>query len=335
MKKEIFVGIDVSKDWLDVCSTHNGSVLEEVQIENSKKAILVYFRRLIKTHKLETGQILCCMEHTGIYNAHALESLNRLGICVWVERALQIKQSLGAVRGKSDKVDALRISDYARRHQDKCIVWKPQRKVILTLKMLLGLRTRLLKTIHQWTVPLGEGKKFMDKNEYRLLEKLSRQCLATAKKSLEKLEKQIAQVINQDPGVRHLYRLVQSIDGVGPVIALNMIVITNEFQDHKDSRRFACYAGVVPFEHSSGTSIRRRSRVSHMANKSIKTLLTLGARSAVNKEGELRNYYLRKVEEGKNERSVINAVRNKLIARIFAVVKRDEPYQKNYCSLVA
>jgi hypothetical protein len=67
-----------------------------------------------------------------------------------------------------------------------------------------------------------------------------------------------------------------------------------------------------------------------LANKKIKTLLNLAARAAITAKGELREYYLRKVAQGKNKMSVLNAIRNKIIQRIFSVIKRGTPYQKNY-----
>ena len=126
-----------------------------------------------------------------------------------------------------------------------------------------------------------------------------------------------------------------SVTGVGPVVAVNILVTTDEFKKFETPAQFACYSGVAPFEHTSGKSIRGRSRVSHLANKKIKTLLNLAARAAITAKGELREYYLRKVAQGKNKMSVLNAIRNKIIQRIFCVIKRGTPYQKNYLNPLA
>ena len=68
-----------------------------------------------------------------------------------------------------------------------------------------------------------------------------------------------------------------------------------------------------------------------MANKNIKTLLHMGALAAIKKPGDIQDYYLRKVAEGKNKMSVLNAVRNKLVLRIFACVNQNRAYENNYC----
>ncbi|SFE44289.1 transposase, partial [Spirosoma endophyticum] len=95
-------------------------------------------------------------------------------------------------------------------------------------------------------------------------------------------------------------------------------------------KKLACHAGVAPFEHSSGSSVRGKTRVNHHARKSLKTLLHMAAMSALQVKGELQDYYQRKVADGKNKMLVINALRNKLIHRVYAVVKRGKKYDKTY-----
>ena len=111
---------------------------------------------------------------------------------------------------------------------------------------------------------------------------------------------------------------------------MNVIIATGEFTRITDTKKFACYAGVAPFEHTSGSSIRGKTRVSKMANMAMKKLLHLAAISAIQYCEEIKTYYERKVLAGKNRMSVINAVRNKLITRIFMCVKQERIYQKNY-----
>lgn len=66
-----------------------------------------------------------------------------------------------------------------------------------------------------------------------------------------------------------------------------------------------------------------------MANRRLKSLLHMGALSAIKVDPDLKAYYERKISEGKKPMSVINAVRFKLIDRIFAVTKRGEPFVKS------
>ena len=106
------------------------------------------------------------------------------------------------------------------------------------------------------------------------------------------------------------------------------VVYSNNFQGFTDARKHACYSGVAPFENSSGTSINGKTRVSHLANKRLKSNLSNGARSAVQNDPELRLYYKRKAKEGKEHGVIMNAVKFKLITRVFAVVNRGTPFVK-------
>lgn len=118
---------------------------------------------------------------------------------------------------------------------------------------------------------------------------------------------------------------MKSIPGIGQISALQFIVATNNFKNFESAKHLACYAGVVPFQNKSGTIIKRE-RISKMANQKIKMLLHLAAMSACRSDLELKAYFIRKVKEGKNKMSVLNAIRNKLVHRIMAVVTRQTPY---------
>ena len=136
-------------------------------------------------------------------------------------------------------------------------------------------------------------------------------------------------MIKEDNQLQAQVKIATSVTGVGTIIATNMILTTNEFKDISDHKKYACYSGIAPFDNRSGTSLRRR-QVSHMANKRIKTLLHMGARSAIQYSPELKHYYHRKLAEGKKPYSVLNAVCNKLISRVFVCIKNQRLYEKNY-----
>lgn len=147
-------------------------------------------------------------------------------------------------------------------------------------------------------------------------------------KQIKEIEQQIQELIKADERLCKFYKLICSVPGVGKVLGWHLLVRTGEFERIDSARKLACYAGVAPFEHRSGTSIRGRSKVSHYADKTLKKLFHMAALSVIRFEGELGDYYRRKVEEGKNKMLVVNAVRNKIIHRIYAVLKHQRPFQK-------
>jgi transposase len=251
-----------------------------------------------------------------------------------VEKAIEIKRSSGLQRGKSDEVDAQRIAFFAFRNQDRVRLWTAPRTVIQQLKRLTGVRERLLLMVAQLNKPLQESKRFDSKEVFCAIKKSCQSSLRAIKADLKKVERKITEVIKSDTSLNHLFDLITSVDGIGSVIACEMIITTNEFKNINDPKKYACYSGVVPFEHTSGSSVRGKTRVSHFANKNTKRLLHMATLSIIRYQGELKTYWLRKIQEGKHKMVILNAIRNKLIQRVFAVVKRGTKYEKNYAHVL-
>lgn len=330
MKLNYYIGIDVSKATLDFCVRDQQAVVLNATCNNDKKSINSLIKKLRKLPGFTIVGAAFCMEFTGIYNNHLLDCLLAVKAKIWLESAMRIKQSHGLLRGKNDKVDAERIALYAYTYRDQIKLWEPPRKEVIELKNLITLRDRLVKSMKQLKTPLKENSEFLPASVTKMEKKVFKGTLAAIEKDLQSVEKMIKELIDKDPHLKELHKLITSVDGVGTITAINILVSTNEFKSITDPQKFACYSGVAPFEHQSGSSIKGKTRVSHLANKKIKTLLHLAAMSALNVKGELREYYQRKVAQGKNKMSTINAIRNKIIRRIFAVVKRGRIYEKNY-----
>lgn len=121
------------------------------------------------------------------------------------------------------------------------------------------------------------------------------------------------------------YMLLNSIKGIGPQTALALIILTEGFTLFNSWRKFASYAGTAPFPNQSGT-FNDRTKTSKLANKRIKTLLTLCAGTSIQYSTEMKNYYQKRISEGKSKMSTLNIIRNKLLSRAFAVVNRNSRY---------
>lgn len=262
-----FIGVDVSKKTLDLCLLDaEGRAICRNRIENKKKSVSAFFEELQKEQGIDMRTVLVCLEHTGVYSNLLLEYLSSVHALVCVEMALQIKQSQGIQRGKSDKIDALRIAEYAHLHHRKLRLWSPTRKQVQELKALAALRDRLVRVANQLRVSLKENEEFIEReiqNEVRIGCKAS---LLALEKDLKKVDEKIDKLIRKDESLNKQMKLLTSVTGIGRAIATQMIITTNEFQMIKEAKKFACYAGVAPFEHSSGTSIKGKPRVSRMAN---------------------------------------------------------------------
>lgn len=330
MDIQYFVGVDIAKGTLDWAVFNGKSIVLQTHSANSVAGIKTVLRLLKGLPDWHPKQIIFCMEHTGIYNAHLLDFLHRLQLPIWLEGSLQIKRAGGLQRGKTDTIDAQRIAEYAFRFRDRMRLWQPPRPVIQQLAFLSAARQRLIQVYNQLTNPLSEQQNFVNPALQKQLLKSCRASLVALEKDRKAIDKAIELLIETDSQLKELFGLVTSVPGIGTATATEVVIATNELKTITDPKQMACHAGVAPFEYKSGTSIRSRPGVSQHARKRLKSLLHLGAISAIRVKGELREYYQRKVGEGKTKMSVINAVRNKLIHRVYAVVKRGEKYDKFY-----
>lgn len=329
MNYNFFIGIDVSKKTLDFAVFKGKELLFKWNGENDEPGIKKFWAQLKSHQEFSINEALFCMEHTGIYNQHLLSFLHAKKAAVCLEAAIHIKLSSGLQRGKSDQVDAIRIAQYAFKNCTDVRLWQPKRQVIQQLKHLSGLRSRVINARKQLAVALNETDGF-DRDAANECKKLCKASLKALDEDIKRVELKMEQVIASDAELKRLFLVVTSVQGIGKVTATEIIITTNEFKDITDPAKFACYSGVAPFEHSSGSSIKGKTRVSHQANKNMKSLLHMAALVSINYNNDLKAYYQRKVEEKKNKMLVINAVRNKLIWRIFACVKNNRLYQKNY-----
>lgn len=323
---QVFIGIDISKSWFDVSIWIPGrSLLLHRQLANNKTGFIQLWKWVKKHIGPPVDSWLFCMEATGLYTRSLVHYLLAKSVDVWIASGLDISRSLGLSRGKNDKVDSQRIAQYAATHvQNRRLVSLSQLS-LEKLQDLQALRQRLIKSKTGLSLAVNELKAVDPKNG-KLIEKCNRQALAGIGKSLEQTEKMIAQTIEQDQELDKKFKLAQSVKGVGKVLALQLVLATHGFTRMMNARKLACHAGVAPFEHQSGTSIKGKSGVSKFANHSLKKVLHMAAISASKHDPELKAYFLRKVEQGKHKMSVINAIRNKLLHRVIAVINRGYPF---------
>ena len=329
MNFQFFIGVDISKLTLDFAVSDSNSTIFHIQVSNDLKGIKAFLARC-KQDRIIMSESLVCMEHTGIYNNTIIQFLHQRKIHICVEHGRQIKQSMGMVRGKNDKVDALRISQYARRFHDKIKLWEPERSVLKKIRQLTTLRKRLVNAKNQLKTPIKEAEKWLPKALAREMNLINQPAVKSIQKQIKLVDQKLQCIISQDPQLKHLFDIVTSVSGVGPILYFELLLTTNEFIAISDPRKYASYAGIAPFDNLSGSSIKGSKRVSQMANKSVKKILHMAALSVVSREGEMTDFYRRKVQQGKNKMAVINAVRNKIIHRIFACVRKNEKYDENY-----
>ena len=321
--EKVIIGIDISATTLDICKKED-TKKDFFTISNSIFEIKKIFKSLKKY-----SQVTIAMENTGRYNWYIYEALKDFSYTVFVINPLHLKRSQGLVRGKNDKIDSERIADFASKNQESLKSWKPDSESIEKVKFLFSERNSKVK-LKASLLKQQSNYKLMQSKLAKELLKMNKEEIALLEKHIAILEKDIENVIASHQDLKKKSELLKSVPGIGKVLCWMMLIKTGNFEEITEPRKLACYSGVVPFDHQSGTSIRYRPKLSFYADKSLKSILHMAAMSAIRLENDLREYYLRKVAEGKNKMLVLNNVRNKIIHRAFAVINKQKPYEKNY-----
>jgi transposase len=326
MKKwDYILGIDVSRNTLDVYSIE---AKEHIQIENNAQGFKV-FMKWSKTFKIRLEKAIIALEYTGGYEHKLLQFLESKSISYIRIPGLAIKNSQGISRGKTDMIDAQRIARYVDEKQKTLESSNPLNHSIIELKEMMSLRKRLVRELAGYKASLKERLHMYPNKKNDAVTKIYKTRIAQNEKTLADMEDELNQFITAHPDIEQNYQLLTTIRGIGKVNALMTIAYTENFESFVDARKYAVYIGVAPFEHSSGTSVKGRKRVSHIANKELKQELNQAARTAIKWDPELREYAQKKLQN-KCYGIILNNVKFKLVLRMFAVVKRKEKYVDNY-----
>ncbi len=331
MVTKYFIGIDISKLTLDIALLSVNEVLVLEKIKHSRVNFEAFLEKAKAQFKCTRGNTVLCAENMGFYTTFLTKSARKFGYKIFLESPLQIKRSLGIQRGKNDALDATRIAEYIRKSHEYLKDWQRPRPVITKLRELNSIRNKLIKVKNIISSSRQVEQYFQTKSNNKFLRDHFKFSISAIKGDIEKIECSMDKIIANDDRLRHLDELITSVPRIGKVIARELIIYTNEFIGIPTARKFACYSGIAPYEWTSGTSVKGKSKVSHIARKELKSSMHIAAMGLLksHQDSSLYKYYERKVAEDKNKMNVLNALRNKLVHRIYACVRDDMPYREN------
>ena len=335
MEKRVktIIGIDVSKRTFDIAVGANspGATITKAYFANNLQGYAL-LEDWLEERGFAFDDTLFCLENTGLYHRLLASFLLSKESFVWVETPVEIKWSMGIQRGKSDPVDAERIYTYAFRNQDKINPYEEKDKNLQQIADYMALRERLQTCIKALKQPVKELKSVGLTEAARASEKATSRSIVAMTKELEKIDQKIMELIEESDDLLKKYKYVTSVRCVGFVAATYLLIYTNGFTRFNSAKQLASYAGIAPFEYSSGTSIRGKTKLHPMANKTLKKVLHMCAVSSVRHNPEMVTYFNRKVDEGKNKMLVLNAVRNKVLHRVFSCVRDQRMYTQDYAA---
>lgn len=318
------IGIDVSKMTIDVyLHTLNQHKQFTNDIHGFKKMMT-----WVKTTGLKTDHLLFCFEHTGWYCLLLSFFLYERAMNYCCVNPIEIKRSMGLKRGKTDKSDSKEIARYAWLRRDELEVSVPPSRKLVELQRMMSLREQLVKQSTALKCLEKGMLVLVDKPEEDVSLEILRESLSLLNAQILAIEKAMTSLVKTEVEMYKNYKLCRSVKGVGMILAIQMLLHTHNFTRFVSWRQFSSYCGLAPFPYQSGTSIHGRMKVHPISDRKMKSLLSMSAISAIQQDEQLKQYYKKRVDEGKPKMVVLNIIRNKLVSRIFVAVNRGTPYQE-------
>ena len=267
-------------------------------------------------HRVE--RVHACMEATSTYAHGVAPYLNEQGHTVTIANPKQVKaygESL-LVRTKNDHIDAAIIAQFCAERRPH--PWTPPSPEVDALQAL----ARRLDTLN--TLLTAERNR-LETTPPSLLDHITAHIEFLNQQKQAVLEK-INQHIVQHDDLKHQRDLIISIPGIGETTAATLLAEIGDISCYKSARQLAAHAGLTPKEHSSGTSIHKKTRLSKIGNARLRRALYMPALAAITWNPAIQQFRQRLLDAGKCKMQVVGAIMHKLIRFVFGVLHSNKPF---------
>jgi transposase len=332
---QFYLGIDIAAATFTACAGQRGPrtwqiVVPAQEFANSWDHFPVFLAWL-EEHQLLPAQTVVCLEATGVYGEVLAHVLLSHGYQVAIEPPLAVKRAFKPIGHKSDPVDSAQISEYAYRFYDQLSFWSPRAEILEQIRVLLTTREQFSaqKVAQQNALHALKRKQVCTP----FAEQVHQQAIRQLQEHLQQLDEEIERLIHQDPDYRQLVDLLRSVPGVGLLLGAHLLVLFRSSTGLPSPKQLAAYLGICPYERKSGSSLHAPDTSRHFGPPAVRKLLHLASLSVRTHHPQFRQYFERKVAEGKAKRLVLNNIGNKLLKIICAVVRSNTPYSRTYRSL--
>jgi len=317
------LGIDVSKDELAVRLQNEIGEFKEGTFTNSTKGFN-QLRKWIKPVKL--AALHACMEATNVYWEEVALYLHEHGAAVSVVNPMRIKGYAQSQmqRNKTDQLDARVIADFCAATPDlKQHLWVPPTPEQSKLRALVRHRDALIKARTQHTNRLKTCREDAVKQSLQAV-------IATLNEQIDQMTKQIRELIDQDPTLKQDRDLLLTIVGIGERSAEHILAELQNLANYDSARAAAADVGLTPSHHESGSTVRRRPRLSKIGKSSLRGALYLPALSALQHNPLIRDFASRLEQRGKARMVIVGAVMRKLVHIAYGVLKHRTPFDPQH-----
>jgi transposase len=318
-----FVGIDVSKDKLDVhLLTDSGS--HSATFSNDKsgwRSLLNWLKKRAKTTPVQV-----CLEATGRYGEGVTAFLHEQGYRLSVVNPARIKgyATSRLSRNKTDAVDAALIADFCRAQHHDLPLWTPPDPAQRHLQALVRHLADLEQMRQQERNRLQAGE-----TATSVLEQIE-QHVAFLDAQMEAVKQEIDRHIDQHPDLKKQQDLIASIKGVGALTAAKLLAEIRNIADFHSPQQLVAFAGLNPRQHRSGSSIRGKTRISKVGCAAIRAALFMPAVSAKNTNPIMQPLVKRMTARGHCKMSIVVAVMRKLLHLIYGILKSGQPFDPHF-----
>ena len=314
------LGIDIAKETVAVALLQD-TRLEQATFPNTPDGAT---KLLTWLHKRKLTHVHACMEATGAYGEALALALHDAGHIVSVVNPARIaayaKSQLA--RNKTDAVDAQLIARFCQKEEPPA--WTPPAPEIRDLRALV----RYLADLQ--VMRQAEANRLQAGSHPAAVQQALKEHLAFLAQQIEAVDTQINSHISQHPELRRQRDLLISIKGIGPRTAARLLAELGDIRSFETARALAAYAGLTPRQFSSGTSVRKRTRLSKMGSANLRNALFFPAIVAKQHNPIIRAFCLRLLAAGKSPMAVVGAAMRKLIHLVYGVLKTGKPFDPNY-----
>ena len=333
-KPTYFVGIDIASGTFTSAVGKMGKKWEiavrSAEFLNNNDGFPQYLKWL-QAHGIKPTNSILCMEATGVYNEKLAYFLAAHQYRFAIEPPLKVKRSFPTAGHKSDPVDSCQISEYAYRFFDELTLWSPPEEIIEKIKILLAIREHCVgvKVGYKNGLHALKRKAVQVSLAMRKYEKL----ILETESEINEIEGEIKQLIALDASFQETVNLLDSVPGVGMLLATHVLVVLESAPTASTAKSLAAYIGICPYENTSGSSHRRSSTSRHYGPPGLRRILNTASTCVRTHNPQFREYFERKRAEGKKEKVIFNNISNKLIKIMMGVLRTRTEYVPEYKSV--
>lgn len=314
------IGIDISK------ATFDAYLITEDQtyfgdFNNDKKGFRT-FRNWLKKRNTSTGW--ACMEATGRYGDELAEYLFEANYKVSVVNPARTRRYFESklIRTTTDRIAAQLIADFCL--TQKPDLWQPTSPEVKTLQQLVR-RVHALKQTRTQELNRKQGAAIDP-----LVAKSINKMIKALDKEILSLEKEIKDHVEQHPELKRQRELLVSIPGFADISAFELMSEIGDISRFESADQVIAYAGLSPKSHDSGTSVKRKPRLSKIGNSRLRSALFFPALSALQHNPIIIALKLRLEERNKTRMIIVGAAMRKMLRLAYGVLKTGKTFDPNF-----